>query len=109
MDVTPAGAVTVGSRGVVRLTNGTTASQVVSELVERDHWRWDGRFLWFKLVYDHRFEALPSGGCRITFTVDGEGVGQHTVGRVFALIYARNLDRSLPALAEELNRQSGAD
>jgi hypothetical protein len=34
---------------------------------------------------------------RITFTVEGAGVGVNIVGRLFAAVYARNLDRAIPA------------
>ncbi len=35
---------------------------------------------------------------RITFTVEGAGVGVNIVGRLFAAVYARNLDRAIPRL-----------
>jgi hypothetical protein len=38
------------------------------------------------------------GRVRITFTVDGAGVGSTTIGPLFASIYARNLDRAIPRL-----------
>jgi uncharacterized protein YndB with AHSA1/START domain len=102
VDVTPAGPVALGSRGVVHLGNGTRARQEVTALEPGRHWRWDGRFLWMALAYDHRFEPVPEGGCRITFTVDGGGAGAGTLGRVFARAYGRQLDRSLPLLVAEL-------
>ena len=69
VDVTPPGPVRLGSRGIVRLKNGTKATQVVTALVEQSHWRWDGKFLWFTLTYDHCFEPLPSGGCPVLHRV----------------------------------------
>ncbi len=35
---------------------------------------------------------------RITFTVEGAGVGVSIVGRLSADVYARNLDRAIPRL-----------
>ncbi len=40
----------------------------------------------------------PQGRVSITFTVEGAGIGVDTIGRLFASIYARNLDRAIPRL-----------
>jgi hypothetical protein len=102
VEMDPPGRAQLGSRGRVRLRNGTSARQVVVVLDEGRRWRWDGTFLWLRLAYDHVVEPRPGGGSTVTFTVDGGGRGAGSIGKAFAWIYARNLDRALPALQQEL-------
>lgn len=102
VDMEPQGRARIGSKGRVRLRNGTSARQQVVEINELRNWRWDGRFLGMRLIYDHAFGPTPSGGTRITFTVDADGPGVGTIGRLFGRLYARNLARSLPNLEAEL-------
>jgi hypothetical protein len=64
----------------------------------RDRFRWEGSFLWLGLGYDHLVTTDDTGRVSITFTVDGAGVGVGTIGRLFASIYARQLDRAIPRL-----------
>jgi hypothetical protein len=106
VEVTPPEPVEVGTKGVVHLRNGTRARQVVTVVDPGHHWRWDGRFLWMALHYDHVFDPAPGGGCRITFSVDAGGPAIGTLGRLFARAYGRQLDRSLPHLVAELNAPS---
>ena len=108
VDMDPAGPAQLGSKGRVRLKNGTSARQEVVELNEGRNWRWDGRFLWLGLVYDHIIEARPDGGTRITFTIEGTGLGVGSIGRIFAWVYARNLDQAMPNLAAELAQNSSS-
>ena len=103
VEMTPPGRARLGSTGRVRLKNGTSARQVVVTMEEGRRWRWDGKFLWLDLVYDHVFQATADGGTRVTFTVDGGGIGEGSLGRLFAAVYARNLDKALPNLAAELS------
>ncbi len=104
----PPGPARLGSKGRVRLKNGTSARQEVVELNEGRNWRWDGRFLWLGLVYDHIIEARPDGGTRIRFTIEGTDLGVGSIGRIFAWIYARNLDQAMPNLAAELAQHSSS-
>ena len=66
----------------------------------------EGRFLWLELGYDHTIEPTDDG-TRITFAVDGDGVGIASLGRLFAHIYARNLDRAIPRLQAQLAMPEG--
>lgn len=97
VEVTPRGPVGPSSTATLRLTNGTWAKVAVTEFEDRRHFRWEGSFLWLGLGYDHVVETVAQGS-RITFRVDGWGRGLNTVGRLFARIYARNLDRAIPRL-----------
>ena len=99
----PPGALTAASSGKIRLTNGVSSTFRVVEFLPGKSWMWVGKFLWLTVEYDHRFEALDSGRTRLTWTVSGEGAGLGSIGRLFAAIYARNLDRAIPRLIAELN------
>jgi uncharacterized membrane protein len=98
VEVTPPGPVGPGSRARLRLTNRTTAKVAVTEFEEGRRFRWEGSFLWMALGYDHRLATDDRGRVTITFTVDGAGFGVDTIGRLFARVYARNLDRAIPRL-----------
>jgi hypothetical protein len=98
VQVTPPGPVAPGSRATLRLTNHTTATVRVTEFQDGRRFRWEGSFLWMSLGYDHLVTTNDTGRVSITFTVEGAGVGVNTIGRLFASIYARNLDRAIPRL-----------
>lgn len=70
----------------------------VTEFQDGRRFRWQGRFLWLGLGYDHLVATDDTGRVHITFTVDGAGIGVNTVGRLFAGVYARQLDRAIPRL-----------
>jgi hypothetical protein len=98
VQVTPPGPVGPGSCATLRLTNRTRAKVRVTEFQDGRRFRWEGWFLWLALGYDHLVTTDDTGRVRITFTVDGAGVGVGTIGRLFASIYARSLDRAIPRL-----------
>lgn len=98
VQVTPPGPVGPGSSATLKLTNRTRATVRVTEFQDRRRFRWEGSFLWLGLGYDHLVTTDETGRVHITFTVEGAGVGVSTIGRLFASIYARNLDRAIPRL-----------
>jgi hypothetical protein len=98
VEVTPPGLVGPGSSATLKLKNRTKASVRVTEFEDGRRFRWEGSFLWLGLGYDHLVTTDEVGRVRITFTVDGAGVGSTTIGPLFASIYARNLDRAIPRL-----------
>ena len=90
------------TEGTIRLRNGVTSRFRMTELNTGRNWVWEGSFLWLQIRYDHVFEAVDDDRTQITFRVDGAGFGCATLGRLFAAIYARNLDRAIPRLVAEL-------
>jgi hypothetical protein len=98
VQVSPPGPVGPGSGAKLILTNRTRASMRVTEFQNGRRFRWEGSFLWLGLGYDHLVTVDEEGRVTITFTVEGAGVGVNTIGRLFASIYARNLDRAIPRL-----------
>ena len=104
IDLTPAGALTLQSEGVIRLTNGVHSTFGMKELNPGVNWRWAGRFLWLTVDYDHRFYPLTAEQSEIEFVLDGEGLGVGVFGPLFAAIYAVNLDRAIPRLVAEVEK-----
>jgi hypothetical protein len=102
IELTPPGPLTLQSQGVIRLTNGVRSTFRMTELNPGVNWRWAGPFLWLRVEYDHRFHAVDARRSEIEFVVDGTGAGVGALGRLFAAIYAMNLDRAIPRLVAEL-------
>jgi hypothetical protein len=76
----------------------------MEELNPGVNWKWVGPFLWLTVHYDHRFQRLGPEQAALEFVVDGEGFGVSVFGRLFAAIYALNLDRAIPLLVAELEK-----
>jgi hypothetical protein len=98
----PPGALAPETVGVIRLSNGIRSRFRMTELDYPRVWTWEGTFLWMKVRYVHAFDALGADRTRIRFDVHLGGFGKSTLGRLFACIYARNLDKALPNLVAEL-------
>jgi Polyketide cyclase / dehydrase and lipid transport len=98
VQVSPPGPVGPGSSATLRLRNRTRAGVRVTEFQDGRRFRWEGSFLWLGLGYDHLVTTDEVGRVSVTFTVDGAGVGVDTIGRLFASVYARQLDRAIPRL-----------
>jgi len=102
VDASPPGPLGPGSSGTIRLANGIRSTFRMESFEPGRRWLWSGPFLWLTVRYDHRFEARSDGATELVFTVEGEGFGAGSLGRLFAAVYARNLDRAIPRLVAEL-------
>ncbi len=98
----PPGLLGPASSGVFVLGPGIPTRFAMTEWDPPRRWKWHGRFLWLRVGYDHRFEPLPGGGTRLVLEVDASGPAAGSLGRLFARVYGRNLDRALPLLAAEM-------
>ncbi len=107
IDLDPHGEVGARTSGRIRLKNGVTSTFRITEFAPGRNWKWAGPFLWLTIHYDHRFEALAAERTRLTWTVDAEGFGASTLGRLFAAIYARSLDQAIPNLIAAMPRGLG--
>jgi Polyketide cyclase / dehydrase and lipid transport len=105
----PAGPLTATSEGSFRLAGGASSTFRMEAYEPPKRWQWVGRFLTVRIHYDHRFEPIDEGHTRLTWTVDAEGPGARTVGRVFGALYDRNLDRAIPNLQAEMRSTPGTD
>jgi hypothetical protein len=104
VELAPSGPLRADSEGAITLTSGIRSTFRMEELNEGTNWKWAGPFLWLTVHYDHRFTRTGPEESEIAFVLDGEGVGAGLFGRLFAAIYARNLDRAIPRLIDEIER-----
>src|SRR5712692_706810 len=105
IELRPPGSLTLESEGTIQLNNGIRSTFRMEELTPGRNWKWAGPFLWMTVHYDHQFNKAGPQELEIRFVLDGEGLGAGVFGRVFAAIYARNLDRAIPRLVRELQTQ----
>ena len=101
--VQPPGELGPQSAGYFVLTNGMKPVFRMTEFNPYRNWKWVGGFLWLTIDYDHRFEELSPTRTKLTFELQGKGIGVSVLGRLFAKIYSRSLDRAIPLLAQEMN------
>ena len=105
IELRPSGPLTPESEGEIQLTNGIRSKFRMEELNPGKNWKWVGPFLWLTVHYDHQFRRLAPKESEIRFVLDGEGFGAGIFGRLFAAIYSLNLNRAIPRLVEELERE----
>lgn len=103
VEVQPPGELGPESTGRLLLANGLKPVFAMTEFNPYRDWKWVGGFLWLTIYYDHRFEALTSTQTRLTFELEGKGFGVSLLGRLFAKIYSKSLDRAIPLLVQEMN------
>ncbi len=110
IEMNPRGPLTAKSEGTIRLTSGISSTFNVEELNAGRSWKWAGPFLWLTVHYDHQLREVDITQTEVAFILDGEGLGVGIFGRLFAAIYARNLDRAIPRLITEIeNRRHPSD
>jgi hypothetical protein len=102
IQLSPQGPLGLDSLGVIQLTNGIRSKFRLVKLNPGSDWKWDGPILWLSVGYDHQFKRISPDATEIGFTIDGAGFGARTLGRIFAWVYARNLDRAIPNLIKEI-------
>jgi hypothetical protein len=102
IELIPAGELGPDSSGCIHLRNGIRSTFRMQEFNAGRNWKWAGPFLWLTVHYDHRFEAVDPRHTRLVWVVDAEGVGASIFGRLFAAVYARNLDKAIRALISSL-------
>jgi len=102
VELCPAGPLGPGSAGEIHLSNGIRSTFRMTQWSPGANWKWTGPVLWLNVDYDHCFREIGPSETEITFVVEAEGLGVGLLGRVFAFIYRRNLQRAIPALVREL-------
>ena len=103
VEVQPPGKLRPESMGRFLLTNGIKPVFRMTEFNPHQSWKWVGGFLWLTIYYDHRFEELSPTQTKLTFELEGTGFGVALLGRLFAKIYSKSLDRAIPLLVQEMN------
>jgi hypothetical protein len=84
------------------LANGIKSAFRMTEFNPPRNWTWVGPFLWLTVTYDHRFESLDAEHTKLIWVVEAEGFGVSLLGRLFAKIYRRNLEKAIPLLIAEM-------
>jgi len=105
VELQPPGPINPETKGSIQLRNGFRSTFRVREFEPNRNWMWTGGFLWLTIHHNHIFESLGPMRTRLTFTIDGEGVGAAVVGRLFASMYGRSLDHSIHRLVAVLGSQ----
>jgi hypothetical protein len=103
VELKPAGELTLRTVGSFHLANGVRSDFQVTEINPLQNWKWVGPFLWLTVHYDHKFESVNDGHTKLTWLVSADGFGVAILGRLFAAIYNRNLDKAIPRLIVEMN------
>jgi hypothetical protein len=110
VEVRPPGELGPESTGRLYLYNpvksgwpGSSAVFTVTEFDPYRHWKWVAGFLWLTCHYDHRFEELNPTQTKLTWVIEASGFGKSVIGRLFAKIYSKSLDRAIPLLVEQMN------
>jgi Polyketide cyclase / dehydrase and lipid transport len=101
--VQPPGALGPNSTGFLQLCNGLKPAFTVTEFNPTRNWKWVGAFLWLTVHYDHHFEEQSPTQTKLTWFIDANGFSASIIGRLFAMIYKRDLDRAIPMLIQEMN------
>jgi hypothetical protein len=102
VEVQPPGNLGPESRGHFLLINGLKPVFRMTEFDLHRSWKWVGDFFWLTIYYDHRFEELNPTQTKLTFELEGKGFGVSLLGRLFARIYGKSLDRAIPLLVQEM-------
>jgi carbon monoxide dehydrogenase subunit G len=102
----PPGPLTAHSKGRFHLVGGVRSTFSMIRFNPPQDWAWKGKFLWLDVEYDHEFEGLGSDQTKLTWTVAAQGFLVQSVGRAYARIYNKNLDRAIPNLIAELEAHS---
>jgi hypothetical protein len=103
VELQPSGELGLESTGRLHLTNGLKPAWRVTEFNPYCNWKWVGGFLWLTVNYDHRFKELNATQTMLTWVVEAEGIGVSVLGKLFAKIHSKNLDRAIPLLVQEMN------
>jgi hypothetical protein len=103
VEALPPGELGPESKVRLKLTNGATCPFTMTEFNPYRNWNWVGGFLWLTIHFDHQFVELNSTQTKLRFVIEATGFGVSILGRLFAMIYNKNLDRAIPLLVQEMN------
>ncbi len=102
VEVRPQGELGPDSEGVIHLANGMKSTFRMIEFNPYRNWKWFGPFLWLTIHYDHRFESVNDHQTKMRFVLEASGPGVGSLGRLFARLYSRNLEKAIPRLIKKM-------
>lgn len=108
VQLSPPGALTERSRGILHQRWGMTTTFAVTELRYLRHWTWRGRVMGIEVEHTHRFEATSEHRTQLIFTVGCRGSGAALTVKLFTALHGHHLDRAIPLLIAEINGLMGA-
>ena len=100
VEMRPEGELGPHTDGVIHLANGMKSVFRMTEFNPYHNWKWVGPFLWLTIHYDHRFKPISTDQTSVRFILEAEGPGAGSLGRLFARIYRRNLEKAIPRLVK---------
>ena len=110
VEVRPPGELGPESTGRLHLNNGvkpgwpgSSAVFKVTEFNPYHSWKRFAGFLWQTCHYDHRFKELTPTRTKLTLVIEANGFGKSVIGRLFAKVYSKHLDRAISLLVREMN------
>jgi hypothetical protein len=110
IDVQPPGELGRKSNSRLHLNNGvkagwpgSCATFTATEFNPYHNWKWVALFLSLKCHYDHLFEELNPTRTKLTWVIEAKGFRRSVIGRLFAKVYSKSLDRAIPLLVDEMN------
>jgi hypothetical protein len=106
--VEPPGDLAANSKGSLHLRNGIKPCFQVTDFNPHRNWKWVGGFLWATVHYDHFFAELSPTQTKLTWVVEAEGFGISVIGRLFAKVYSKDLDKAIPRLVSEMNANTAS-
>lgn len=103
--VEPPGELSPSTVAIFHLGHGIKSRFAVTEFVPKSHWKWISKFLWLTVHYDHRFEPINHDRTKMQFIIEAKdlGFGKFLLGKLYAAIYSKNLDKAIPNLVAEIN------
>lgn len=108
IETRPKGELGPQSSGVIHLANGIKSTFRMTEFNPYRNWKWTGPFLWLKIDYDHRFQSITSDQSKVRFVLQASGFGANSLGRVFAKIYSKKLEKAIPLLIKKIENSEHA-
>lgn len=88
---------------MIYLSSGLKSKFQMAEFNLHRNWKWVGPLLWLTIHYDHVFSAESNRQTKLAWVVEVEGFGVSIFGKLFAMIYNRNLNKAIPRLIAEMN------
>ena len=103
--VEPPGELSPLTGAVFHIAFGMKARFAVTEFVPKSHWKWISKILGVTVHYDHRFEPINHDRTKMQFIIEAKdlGFGKFVLGKLYAAIYSKNLDKAIPNLVAEIN------
>jgi hypothetical protein len=103
VEMTPKGAITADSQGILVTRSGVRATVKVVAYEPYVRWAWWARILWARFYINYDFEPTDDNRTLIRWTVHVSGFA----GQVFAVVFGRHMNKAIPNLIHEMRSLAG--